>query len=74
VFECRDPLGGPPLGAREQYRPLVRLGGRAPGEQLEERRLGAVGRARGRRGGPRGAASAPEGTEASLTERSTGST
>jgi hypothetical protein len=44
-LERGDPLRGPSFGAREQHRLLVGVGGGAPGQQLEERRLG-VGRRR----------------------------
>ncbi|MEY9490269.1 hypothetical protein RKD26_006063 [Streptomyces calvus] len=42
LFERGDPLGGLCLGAREQDRLLVGLGGGAAGEQLQERRLGTA--------------------------------
>ncbi|CAM5646120.1 hypothetical protein SALBM311S_07539 [Streptomyces alboniger] len=45
-LQCGDLLGRPPLGAGDQHRLLIGVGGRPPGEELQERRLGAAGRAR----------------------------
>ncbi len=47
LFERGDPLGRYALGAGEQHRLLVGVGGRAPGQQLQERRLDGGGRALG---------------------------
>lgn len=50
LFEGDDPFGGSALGTGEQHRLLISVGGRAPGQQLKERCLGA---AQGRSGGGR---------------------
>lgn len=41
ALQSGDPVGRQPVRAGEQHRLLVRVGGRAPGQQLQERRLGA---------------------------------
>jgi myosin-crossreactive antigen len=47
LFERGDTLGGQALGAGEQHRLLVGVGGRSSGQEFQERRFRAVGGALG---------------------------